>query len=227
MRTSTSKFIAGLFVAAATLSAPSCKDEEQLDANDIGGDANIALTEVGSEFSAYVQLGETDLPTLEMTVINRTPDGRVTFRAELDMTGHPDSAFVMGMVPAEHVDANGRINTTFDMKFTSEGIVDYFYGQKPWVIARYSDEVGAKYELERLPGEIHTRTVTEKTGQDEWPFVFLNIKTSKIEQEMQPEDELMERVIYRVNHKFGLVYFEAQMRSGETVKADIVGWNAL
>lgn len=226
MRTSTSKIIAGLFLAAATLSAPSCKDD-QLDANDIGGDANIALTEVGSEFSAYVQLGETDLPTLEMTVINRTSDGRVTFQAELDMTGHPDSAFVMGMVPAEHVDANGRINTTFDMKFTSEGIVDYFYSQKPWVIARYSDGVGAKYELERFPEEIYTRTVTEKTGLDEWPFVFFDIKTSKIEQEMEPEDELMERVIYRVNHRFGLVYMELQLHSGESVKADIVGWNAL
>lgn len=226
MRISTSKFIAGLSIAAATLSAPSCK-KDKLDANDIGGNANIELTEVGSEFSAYVSIGNSSLPTVEMTVVNRTSDGRVTFHAQMDMTGHPDSALVMGMVPSEHLDANGRINTTFDMKFTSEGIVDYFFGEKPWIIARYGDDVGAKYELERFPGEIHTRTVTEKTGLDEWPFIFFNIKTSKIEQEALPEDELVERVIYRANHKFGLVYVELQLRSGEKVKADIVGWNAL
>jgi hypothetical protein len=225
MRNPISMLVGGL-LCATLLSTTSCK-KDTVDANDVGGDANIPLTEVGSEFSAYVNIAGSDLPTLEMTVINRTSDGRVTFRAEMDMTGHQDSALVMSMVPPEHVDGNGRINTTFDMKFTSEGIVDYFFGEKPWVIARYGDGVGTKYEMERFPGEIHTRTVTEKTGQDDWPFVFFNIKTSKIEQETLPEDEMVERVIYRVNHKFGLVYMELQMRSGEKVKADIVGWNAL
>lgn len=225
MRKPISMLIGGL-LCTTVISTTSCK-KDPMDANDIGGDANIPLTEVGSEFSADVRIGNSKLPDLEMVVINRTSDGRVTFRAEMDMTGHQDSALVMSMVPPEHVDANGRINTTFDMKFTSEGIVDYFFGNKPWIIARYGDDVGAKYELERFPGEFHTRTVTEKTGQDEWPFLFWYIKTSKIEQATLPEDELVERVIYRVNHKFGLVYMELQMRSGEKVKADIVGWNAL
>jgi len=225
MRKPLSVLLGGL-LCTTVLFTPSCK-KDKLDANDIGGDANIPLTEVGSEFSAYVNIAGSNLPELEMTVINRSSDGRVTFRAQMDLTGHQDSALVMGLVPPEHVDANGRINTTFDMKFTSEGIVDYFFGEKPWIIARYGDDVGAKYELERFPGEIHTRTVTEKTGLDEWPFVFWYIKTSKIEQETLPEDDLVERVIYRVNHKFGLVYMELQLRSGEKVKADIVGWNAL
>jgi hypothetical protein len=216
----------GVTFAINLLMMPACK-KDSTDGNALGGDANIALTEVGSEFSAYVSIGSTDLPTAEMVVLSRTSDGRVTFKVEMDMTGHPDSAIVMGMVPPEHVDANGRINTTFDMKFTSEGVMDYFFGEKPWVIARYGDGVGASYELERFPGEIHTRTVTEKTGQDDWPFLFYNIKTSKVEQETMPEDEMVERIIYRVNHKFGLVYMEVQMRSGEKITADIVGWNAL
>jgi len=220
-----SQFLAAA-VALAIFAMPACK-KDSLDGNNLGGSGDIALTEVGSEFSAYVSLGNTNLPTAEMVVVSRTSDGRVTFEVEMDMTGHPDSAMVMDLVPPEHVDASGRINTTFDMKFTSEGVMDYFFGEKPWVIARYGDDVGASYELERFPGEVHTRTVTEKTGQDDWPFVFFDIKTSKIEQETLPEDELVERIVYRVNHKFGLVYLELQLRSGESVKADIVGWNAL
>lgn len=221
------KQVLAMMIVPLFFTISACKKKDNLDPNDVGGSADIALTEVGSEFSGYVTIGGVPLSTVEMTVIDRTPEGRTTFDVLVDLTGHPDSAIIMNLVPTEYVDAEGRINTTFDMKFTTEGIVDYFWNKQPWVVCRYDDEVGATYDLDDVSGQTFRRTVTEKTGQDDWPFVFFNIKTTKIEQTVDPNDDLVDKVIYRANHRFGLVYVQMLLKTGQSVDIEIVGWNAM
>jgi hypothetical protein len=212
--------------AALMLTLPSC-DDEQLDANDIGGDTDIELTEVGSTTSMNIRFGSTEWPSAEITVLSRN-EGRVTYGVLMDFNGHPDEDFIRGILPVDVFDTEGRLNTTFDMKFTSEGVVDYFWLNQPWIVGKYGDGVGTEYVLEGSDGLQRKRVVTEKTGLDDFPYGFLEIKTSKIEQEILPEEnELVEKVEYRLNHRFGLVNVKIFMNSGETVEARLFPWHVI
>jgi len=220
-------FLLGGLLCATVLFTPSCDDDETLDANDIGGDVNIPLTEVGSESTMYITMGGVELPPAEMTVLSRV-NGRVTFGIVMDITDHPYEDVIRSVVRDQHFDANGNLNTAIDMKFTSEGIVDYEFTDKPWVVGKYADGVGAQYTVESSDGLVRTRTVTEKTGVDEWPLVFWYIKTSEITQDFSMEDnEHVEKVTFRINHRFGLVNMGVHLRTGEHVDVDIVPWHLL
>lgn len=119
---------------------------------------------------------------------------------------------------------NNELTFEFKLKVTSEGYLDYFMEGKPWVIGRYADGVGTKYSIKNSKGETLTREVTEKTGKDEWPLGFFLIKTSKIEQQAPADDPVIDKVIYRINHKFGLVYVEYQLKDGTSLKLNVWAW---
>lgn len=212
--------------ASLLLTLPSC-DKDELGPNNIGGDTDIPLTEVGSTTSMYISFGNTEWPEAEITVLSRN-GGRVTYGVVMDFTGHPDEQFIRGILPDHVIDDQGRLNTTFDMKFTSEGIVDYFWLEQPWIVGRYGDGVGAEYVLDGTDGLQRKRVVTEKTGVDDFPYGFYYIKTSKIEQQVLPEEnDLVEKVEYRINHRFGLVNVKIFMNSGETVSARLFPWHVI
>ena len=73
-------------------------------------------------------------------------------------------------------------------------------------------------------GETLTRTITEKTGQDDWPFGFFLIKTQKVEQQVASDDPLIHHIVYRVNHKFGLVYLEYAFKDGTNLAIEVIPW---
>ena len=123
--------------------------------------------------------------------------------------------------PAVEITPDQKLKFNFDLKITSEGYLDYFVEGKPWVMVKYDDGVGTTYSIKTSKGETLTRTITEKTGVDEWPLGFFLIKTTKVEQEAPADDPVIDRVIYRVNHRFGLVYLEYILKDGTTLKLDI------
>jgi hypothetical protein len=201
----------------------SCEKEKTEGPNELGGETNITLTEVGKESSVYISIGTYNLPTGTMTVKSNI-EGVVTYNVVLDLTGSPDSAFIAALIPAQYKDAQGRINTDMKFKITSEGMQDYFTSDKPWTVAKYADGVGTQYSINTVNGDTLVRTITEKTGVDEWPLGFYLIKTSKVEQPLPASDEVATKITYRVNHKFGLVYMQVDLKNGETMKCDVVPW---
>ena len=66
--------------------------------------------------------------------------------------------------------------------------------------------------------------VPEKTGEDDWPLGFYYIKTSKVEELNPPYIKEAERIVYRANHRFGLVYLEIQLKDGNNAAIEIVPW---
>ncbi len=199
------------------LTIGSCK-KENLDANDIGGETNIPLTEVGRVSSVYLNIGS-NYVSGSMTITSNN-SGVVTYHLVADLTGNPDSAMIAALVPAEFKTPQGNIVTDFKFKITSEGIVDYFVDQKPRLLVRYSDNVGAEYSFTTVDGKNLLRKVTEKTGLDDWPFGFMLIKTVKVEEDLPANSYNVTHVTYRANHKFGLVYLEAVTSMGN-VSMDI------
>ena len=116
---------------------------------------------------------------------------------------------------------DNKLKFEFQLKITSEGYMDFLTEGKPWVIGKYGDGVGTKYTVTNDKGEELVREVTEKTGLDDWPFGFYLIKTSKIEHIAPADNPAFEKVIYRMNHRFGLVYVEYLLRDGTTLKLNV------
>lgn len=211
--------------------------EKESGPDELGGNTNIALTEVDS--SSYVSgtYNGQSFSNSSLTV-KSNKDGIVTYVAKIDISQFSNELKLKALNSISQLMEFYNFDTTggvfalndneltfeFKLKVTSEGYLDYFMEGKPWVVGRYADGVGTKYSIKNSKGETLTREVTEKTGKDEWPLGFLLIKTSKIEQQAPADDPVIDKVIYRINHKFGLVYVEYQLKDGTSLKLNVWAW---
>jgi hypothetical protein len=213
----------------------SCKKGEP-DPNFLGGEWDIPLTKVGSSTSLYPKIGDYELPTFE-AVISKNDQGYVTYKisGDLDLSGRPDSAFIEflkeELIGSAYltVDSNGLLNVEFTLRITSDGyqIVSEKTG-KPSTIVRYDDPLGTTYSFNNVYTENKIiGRVTEKTGQDDWPFGFLYIKTSKVEFQYPSDFPLVDKIILRANHRFGIVYFEIKFKNNQSATMDAIPWHML
>jgi hypothetical protein len=190
--------------------------------NELGGDTDLTLSKPGNEYSAYVSFNGTPMDLKDSIYIKKNDDGIVTMHISIATAGLPYKA----LIPSQFTDSQGNIDTDVNFKVTSEGMQDFLYSDqdlsKPFTIVKYADGVGTKYEFTSKNGKKVTREITEKNGLDEWPLVFWKIKTQKIEE--TPDIPGVAQVIYRANHKFGLVYIEFILNDGTSVKIDLTPW---
>ncbi len=212
----------------------SCSKDDSSE-NSLGGETKIALTAVDSVSGIYVKYGNEQVNNSSIKVKSQE-GGIVTYDAVFDISTLSPATKVKLLDYAEKAKAyynidpdftitsDQKIKFNFKLKVTSEGYMDYFTEGKPWVMAKYADPVGTEYSITNKKGEKLTRTITEKTGKDDWPFVFFQIKTSKIVQMAASDDPLLDRVEYRVNHRFGLVYLEYFLKDGTNLKANVVAF---
>ncbi|MFN8238429.1 MAG: hypothetical protein U0T77_09675 [Chitinophagales bacterium] len=197
----------------------------------LGGSTDLDLTKVGiADFGINATSSGVDFPIITANVISNN-GGDVTFRILLDFTGHPDSAVLVPLIPSYLKDAQNRVQHDIKMRFTSLGIQDFEENSdsKPFTIVKYDANVGDKYFFTTNSGKTLIRTVTERTDEDDWPFTMFNIKTIKVEQDEFGDiwDAVIEKLVFRANHKFGLVYVEATLTNGKVIKADIIPWHII
>lgn len=225
-------------------------DDNVVDPNEIGGETNLELTQVGGRFSASLQ-SDTYVPGFssleDSVVITKNDNGIVTTHVQATF----DSNFVVTLdsvlgttslpwstkfdilnADLERFDATldttnkQAMKVTFDLKLkvTSEGIQDFVNSHgdlsHPYTIVKYDAAVGDKYEFTDSKGVKTTRTVTYRSTTDDYPIAFWNIKIIKVEQTR--EDPMIEKIIYYTNHKFGLVGVELHTKTGKVVKLGII-----
>lgn len=207
------------------------KDDSSGDTLD--GDTNIALTAVDSTSSVYLYYGNENVSNSYIKVKSRNA-GVVSYDAVFDISTLSDASKLKiidyyakaksyyTIDPSMTITPDQKLKFNFKVKITSDGYLDYFTDGKPWVMVKYDDGVGTEYSVTNNKGEKLTRTITEKTGKDDWPFVFFKIKTTKVVQMAASDDPLLERIEYRVNHKFGLVHLEYFLKDGTNLKVNIV-----
>ncbi|MFN8286634.1 MAG: hypothetical protein U0V74_07780 [Chitinophagales bacterium] len=229
-------FLPFLFALVLLLftSASSCKKDN--DPNALGGDTNIALTQKDSVTSIYIEADGQTLPSTTVKVVSNN-NGMVTYQTTIDLLGVPDSILteLVTVLPALYnfykpkdftyqLTPDGKIQAQFTVKITSEGMQDFFVEGKPFIAVKYDDAQGTSYNVKMDDGTTITRTITEKTGVDDWPYGFYYIKTSKIETICPAADPVMQKITYRANHKFGLVYVEVLLKNGKVLRTDIFPW---
>ena len=197
-----------------------CEEDAVHGPNELGGETNIPLTKVGNSYNIAVTLGSTYMDIeLDTAYISKNDNGVVTVKVKADISKL--DPLIRAVVPARFLDANGNIDGEFYFKATSEGIQDFYYSDqdfsKPFTIAKYDMNPGDAWSFTTADNKTINRSVTEKTGKDDWAFGFMYIKTTKTE-ESNPGINGISKAIFRSNHRFGLVYVEYVLTTGQSVK---------
>lgn len=197
-------FLIALFIT-------SCTKSNDAPPNELGGDTNLPMNEVGNTFTASVYINDEYVNLNESVVITNKEDGEVIVRIQADL---PDSP-VVNLISSEFI-KNGRIDGEFRFKNTSEGVLDYFNKEnKPFIIAKYDAKVGDKYVLDLAGGRKVTRTVTKKSSSDDFEWGWYYLKTITVEQDSDIPG--IAKIIYNVNHKFGWVSVDVIMEDGSCI----------
>ena len=197
-------FLIALFIT-------SCTKSNDAPPNELGGDTNLPMNEVGNTFTASVYINDEYVNLNESVVITNKEDGEVIVRIQADL---PDSP-VVNLISSEFI-KNGKIDGEFRFKNTSEGVLDYFNKEnKPFIIAKYDAKVGDKYVLDLAGGRKVTRTVTKKSSTDDFEWGWYYLKTITVEQDSDIPG--IAKIIYNVNHKFGWVSVEVVMEDGSCI----------
>lgn len=235
--------------ACAALVFVAC-DDSPSGPDDLGGETNLELTNVGNKFEAYL---DADPPNpafdrmQDSIVITKNDNGIVTTHAQIRF----DSLFVVGLDSSLGISAYPRsvklaildtylkrygatidstnkqdMKVAFDlkMKVTSEGIQEFVNSKgnlsRPFTIVKYGAAVGDKYEFTTSEGVKITRRVTAKSTTDDYPIGFWKIKVIQVEE--TSDDPLLEKMTYYTNHKFGLVGVVLRTKAGKELKLGLI-----
>ena len=225
--------------------------EDPAGPNDIGGETDLDLTEVGNTFPVNLST-ESFIPGIDQLqdsiVITGRDGGIVSVHARFTF----DSVFVEGLDSAlgtsglpeaakraildVYLDRYGATLDTTDreamtlevdgkLKVTSEGIQEFISSDgdlsRPFTIVKYDAEVGDTWNFTDSEGVVITRSVTYRSQTDDYPVAFWMLKIIKVE-ETREEDPLIERITYYTNHKYGLVGMEILTKNGRTIEVGIL-----
>ena len=191
-------------------------DNQKITSDSIGGSTDLEMNTVGTTFNSYVKIGTTNFNANSSITVTNNSNGVLTLNVKATLPSN-----LASLVPAAFKDASGKLSTNIKVKNTSEGILDYSNADgKPFVIANYSSSVGDKYTITKSNGTTITRTVTAKTTVDDFPYGMLMIKTMTIEQDSRIPG--INKIIYKVNHKYSLVQITFVMNDGTKTTIDLM-----
>ncbi|PLX31601.1 MAG: hypothetical protein C0600_05125 [Ignavibacteria bacterium] len=227
----------------------SCSEDDPTGPNDLGGDPNLELTNVGQKFPVSVSVPGTSSVLRELgdsIVITENDGGIVTMHAVFTF----DTAFVRGLqeelgisalpetmkrsILDTYVDRYGGVIDSTDrdaitltagakLKITSEGIQEYISSKgdlsRPFTVVKYDMNVGDSWNFTDDDGVTITRTVTSKSTTDDYEVGFWMLKVIKVEE--TKEDPLLEKITYVTNHKYGLVGMHYQTKTGQEIDVTV------
>ncbi len=191
-------------------------NDTKITSDAVGGDTNLSMNAVGTSFNSYVKTGSSNFNASSTMVVTNNDNGVLTIQVKATLPAN-----LAALLPANYKDASGKMSANIKIKNTSEGILDYFNADgKPFVIANYSSNVGDTYTLTKSNGTTITRKVTAKTEVDDFPYGMMLIKTMTIEQDSRIPG--INKIIYKVNHKYSLVQIQFVMNDGTTTTINLV-----
>ncbi len=195
-------------------------EDDNDDPNTIGGETNIPLNQVGNTFTTTVKIGDNYYNLNEQITVTKNEDGVARIHVVADVPNIPEIQTLIERIPADIINNQGKIDAEFSIKMTSEGIQDYFNKDgKAHTIVKYDANVGDTYKITKSDGNTITRTVTQKSTTDDFPYGFYLIKTITVEQDSRIPG--VQKIIYKANHKFGLVHVEMVMEDGSKASSYI------
>lgn len=184
-----------LFIMINLVLMNSCLKEE---AGELKGDQSPMAEEGVTVSSSSMEIAGVSNFQAVVTELN---DGISSYSASAVIT-NPVIKNMVANFPG--VEVNGDVVSISNMKIqqTKEGIKS-ISGNNAGVVVKYGSEVGDTYPIE---GSSAVRTVVSKTGEDDYPYGFMLIKTIQVEQtNVGLKSSGIEKITYIANHRFGMV----------------------
>jgi len=205
-------------VLSFIFSFSSCKKSDTtLGPNELDGDINVTFAQVGNTFTPYIIGSDgSEININPAITITSNSSGVATISLKADLTQSPELKQINDLIPAIYKDNQGKLNATGNVKITTNGILDYTNKDKsPFMLVKYDCNVGDTYKLTKSDGTTITRTVTQKSTDDDFYYGGMLIKTMTVEQDSRIPG--IKKIIYKVNHKFGLVHLTAIAEDGSSI----------
>ena len=241
----TGALLAGIFAFNAT----GCELLEggSEDPNELGGDPNIELTEVGQRTTASFNIPGNNPAFNNLdaeATVSENRNGIVTYDVEigfdLEVVRAVDSMAGTSTLPdagkraildlmldrygatLDTTDPNNmKILAQVKLKVTDAGIQDFITSEgnesQPFTIVKYDAEVGDEYTFNK-DGNMIERRVVSRSTEDDYQVAFWLLKVIKV-RETEENHPLIEEIVYVTNHKYGLVGIELKLKNGEEASA--------
>lgn len=191
------------------------------DAGTPGGDPSPIGT-VGNQFTGYL-VGLSNFNAVVTSnddgIANISCSGIITDQTIKDIAPLLNSA---SMATINSI--TGEFAVDLKVKFTDKGVADYYASDgKGSTLVSYDAKVGDKYKCKNAEGKSFTREVTARSEEDDYPYGFFMIKTITIEEPCS--NPALTKIIYRANHRFGIVNITAVLQDGTEVSFPIFSTN--
>ena len=177
---------------------------EKGDDDTIGGEQSV-MGQVGEEIYSFNIPGVSQATA---TVVS-LEDGISTFTGSAVIT-NPAILNIVSNIPDFEVNGNNVSVTGLKFKVTTEGI-ESKNSSYPGIIVKYDSKVGDTYSA----GSGAKRKVISKSTDDDYPYVFFNIKVIKVE-ESPSAFPGVKKIVYIANHRFGIVGLELTLDDNTT-----------
>lgn len=222
-------------------------DDDTEGPNELGGDPNLEMTEVGQKFDAFVDLYDW-IPDgynwQDSIIVTKNDKGIVTMDVNISfdagVLNHLDTVFGTQNLPLEAklavIDALlDKYGATIDtstpgtiklhaeprFKITNEGIQEFVSGgnnvNKPFTIIKYNAKVGDTWTFKRDDGVTVRRTVIHHSTTEDYEVGFWSLKVFKTES-VPDNDPLFSKIIFVTNHKFGTVGAHLFTKDGKEIR---------
>jgi hypothetical protein len=235
----------------------SCTEDNSTNPNELDGNTNIPISEVGSEFGVYLEIEGDNSGVLDKVrdsvVVSKRENGVTTVSAEfvIDEASVMKLDTILGLQDlSEEVKRGildeylGRFNAKLDTtdkqnitlkadlmgKITDKGIQDYVYS---------GGDTDKPFTLIKYDAKVgDTYSFTDDEGNTFTRKVVSKSTDDDYElgflyikvykiEETQENDPLVDKITYYANHKFGLVGIEIEMKGGVKASSTILPWAVL
>ena len=219
-------------------------------ANDMGGDPNLEMTQVGKKFDVDIRL-DTYNPIFaglkDSVVVTKNEGGIVTFDLNFEFdstmllaadtllgtTALPDAVkhtiidaylqrfgATLDTSDKEHIKVHAQVIA----KVTADGIQEFYSSggdlAKPFTVVKYGMNVGETWNFKNKDGIDVTRKVVSKSTTDDYALTPF-FYIKVMKVEDTKTDPLWDKVTFIANHKFGLVGIQGITKDGKVVGVGI------
>lgn len=196
-----------LLTALAVVAFVSCKKTDDYSGN-LGGSTNLDANKVGFEYDGSLKIAGTSASTDAKAVVVSNSGGITTLRA----TGTLPAQFKNLVGTSAYVSSGGVVDVTGEFVNSTEGVAYVNAGGTQSILVKYDAKVGDKWTYTTKGGKALTREVKAVSTDDDFFWGGMLIKVITVEQNLPYPG--FTKVIYRANHKFGLVQVEVYMEDG-------------
>ncbi len=181
----------------------------------IGGQTDLPENKVGNTAVGYIKIDGDPIGIKANAEVVNNENGVVDLRITTKLPAEYSNLFVQ-----PYVNPDGSVDCTLNIINSTEGFAVLNSKGEQSVFARYDAKVGDKWEYKTEDGKKLVRKVISKSKTDDFEYAFFYIKVTTVEQNMPYPG--FKKVIYKYNHKFGMVYFEIHLEDGSVVSTTVI-----